>query len=407
MRRSLLRLSATIAQLCAALTLAAIAPSGRAEELRVALVPDRAPPWRASRLLDSLREGAREPRDLRIETLPSGAQLALGYLRDGAQIAHARGASPLVATLPGRALTGECDRVIVHAELPGYAPAELALDLRELEASLQVELAPLPRTLLAVSLLELGGRSRLELSSDRAIDVRLATTERGWRLGLVNLAASARFVARLEALRGAAIARTLVRVAGGDWIVELVRSPDERRAPRLLRREESIRGAHHLALEWSQGGSAEHALDEARVALSRLAADPLGVCSQAFEDSLVSALGRDALARSVALSGAFTDPYVGVALEALAARSANGELTLRDDSRLRVDTPLARELAATRAAEVRGALVAIRALSHALAPPGGAQRTLHAWLAPELAPEEFAAILARAAAAEAHCNERT
>jgi hypothetical protein len=386
-----------------ALALSCAVPCASAEE-RVALSPQRAPPWRASRVLASLRDGAREPRELRIETAPPGAQLELAYLRAGAQLAHARGAAPLVATLPSHALTAEGDRILVRAELAGYAPHELALDARELSGRVRVELAPLPPRLLAGSLLELGEHSRLELISDRALDARLVRTESGWRLVLADVAASDDLGARLEALRGEAVARVRVRVVGTDWIVELTQASGERRSPRLTRRDETVRSASHLALEWLPEGGEERALARARDALARLDAGDLGGCGAAFEDALAASLGRETLARSLAPSGAFTDAYVALALEALAAASPRAELALRDGSRVASSSLLARASVAARASEVRNLLVAIRALAESLAPPGDAQHTLHAWLAPERTPEDFTASYARAADAEAGCR---
>jgi len=400
MRRSMLGFCRPLA-----LALSCAVPCASAEE-RVALAPERAPPRSASRVLASLRDGAREPRELHIETAPPGAQLELAYLRAGAPLAHARGAAPLVATLPSPALTGEDDRIRVRAELAGYAPHELALDARELSGRVRVELAPLPRRLLAGSLLELGEHSRLELISDRALAARLVRTQSGWRIVLADVAASDDVRARLEALRGEAVASVRVRVVGTDWIVELTQASGERRSPRMTRKEETVRSASHLALEWLPEGGEERALARARDALAGLDADDLGSCGAAFEDGVAASLGRETLARSLAPSGAFTDAYVALALDALAAASPRAELVLRDGSRVVPSSQLARAGVAARAAEVRNLLVAVRALTESLAPRGDSQRALHAWLAPERTPEDFAASYERAADAEARCRGR-
>jgi hypothetical protein len=243
MRRSFIRLCATLA-----LALSVSSPA-QASEPRVALAPVRPPAWRASSVLESLRGGARAPRELRIETSPRGARLELAYLRDGAQLARASGAAPIVAVLPGRALTGVSDRVIVRAELDGFVPHELSLMARDPAPSVRIELAPAPRRLIAASLLVLGERARLELISDRAIEARLAESPRGWRLVLADVAPNEEIAARLHALRGGAIAGASVRVAGGDWLIDLMRAREERRTPRLLRRAEPVRAARHLTLE--------------------------------------------------------------------------------------------------------------------------------------------------------------
>lgn len=399
MARSLIRVCAALA---AALSFAG--PAARAEETRVSLTPERAAAWRTASLLDALRDGAREPRELRIVTSPPGAQLELAYLRDGARLAHARGAAPLVATLPGRALVGAGDRVVVRAEHSGFASKAVAFGAHDAAPSLRIELSPLPATLLAVSLLELGNQSRFELRADRPLGARLATTSRGWRLVLAGVAANAEVGGQIEALHGRAFERARLHRAGGDWIVELTRAPSETREPRLLRRDEPVRTVSRLALEWVGERAARGAPPEARAALDGATRGAFDACGAAFEEVLLATLGMEALARELAPRSAFTDAYVAAALERIAARSPSAELALRDGTHLRFDSPLARASAATRAAEVRGLLIAIRALAEELAPPGAAQRTLHAWLAPERAREDFAVSLAQAGDAELRCR---
>jgi hypothetical protein len=220
---------------------------------------------------------------------------------------------------------------------------------------------------------------------------------------LADAAPSVEVAERIAALRGAAIERAALRVVGRDCILELTRAAGNPAPARLLRREEPVRAVSHLALEWSRGEGRERSLAEARAALARA---PAGACGAAFEDALVSELGSDALARALTPSGAFPDAYVALALDTVAARATDATLALRDGGQLRLDSPLARASAATRAAEVRGVLLAIRALAEALAPAGMAPSALHAWLAPEREPADFAARLARAADAEAHCEQR-
>jgi hypothetical protein len=389
---------------CAALALFACPGAGFAGEARVELAPARAPAWRLSRALEALREGARQPRELRIETSPPGARLALAYVREGTELAHAVGVAPLVAILPGTARVGPNDRIALRAELGGFAPAEAMLDLAQLAPSVRLALTPLPGKLLAVSLLELGGRARLVLTSDRALDARLAETQRGVRLVLANVAVEGAVAGRLAALRGATIARAKARAVGPDWVVELTQPPGENRTPRLTRRDASLREASQLALEWLPADRGSAALAAAERALAGAAGDALAPCAAAFERALATSLGDETVARALAPSGAFTDAYVALALGYLAAASPDGALALRDGTRIALDGDAARALAHTRAADVRGALASVRAIAAALAPPGESERALHAWLAPEWSPEGFAAALGGATQAEAACR---
>lgn len=379
------------------------AAASLAGEARVELMPARGPAWRPARMLAALRDGAREPRAVRIETSPSGARLALAYVRDGIEIARAEGIAPLVALVPGPAQVGASDRVAVRGELEGFAPAEATLELAHLAPHVQLALAPLPRRLVGAALLELGARSRLVLTSDRPLDARLAATDRGTRLVLANVAVDEALAARLAALRGATIARAAVRRVGADLVLELTRAPSEARAPRLTRRDETARAASHLALEWLPADRGEAALATAARALSDSAGAALAPCADAFERALRADLGAESLARALAPGDAFTDAYVALALERLAAASPERALALRDGTRIAPDGAVARATAHARAAEVRGVLGAVRAVAGALAPSGESERALHAWLAPERSPEDFAAALAQATRAEARC----
>ncbi len=398
MRRAVLRF-------CAASVLALSTLSVAAEE-RVSLLPARAPAWSSARLLDSLRDGARKPRELRIATVPADAELELTYLRDGAQLARALGTAPLLALVPGSALTDARDRIIVRAQREGFLSREVALDAQRAPPSLRVELAPRPRVLLAASLLELGAYSRLALLSDQQIEARLTRTESGWRLALADVAYDAQLAGRLGTIRGAAVERVAVTVVGRDLLLDLTAGPRERGEPRLVRRSEAVRKASQLALEWLPEDRGVATYARAESALGALDRARLGACCDAFERALADSLGLETLARSLSPSGGFTDRYVALAIELIAAKSPGGEIVMRDGPRVRLDGRLARARVLSQAADARGVLLAVRALAEALAPAGDAQRALHAWLAPELAPNEFAAAYANADAAEAHCRAR-
>ncbi|HEY8122824.1 MAG TPA: hypothetical protein VII78_15990 [Myxococcota bacterium] len=386
-----------------ALTLTALLSVAAIAEERVALVPERPPPWRISRALAGLRDGARAARELRVETAPPGAQLELAYLRDGAQLALARGVAPLVALLPAAALTGDGDRVVVRAQLPGFAEREIDQAALRAESTLRIALTPLPAGLRAISLLELADRSRLTLRSDRPLGARLTPTEQGWRLVLADAAFDARIEAAVAGLRGNAIEGAALKPVASDVMLELTIREDGREL-RLAQESEPVRGVGRLSLEWLPADGGAGALARVHRALARLGARSLDACAESFERTLCDALGSQALARALAPSGAFSDAYVVLALERLAALSPRGEIALRDGSRLRIDGSAARALAVARAPEVRGLLVALRELSAALAPAGASEAALQAWIAPESARDEFVAAYARAVQAEASCR---
>ena len=400
MRRGVIRLGSRDVF---ALILVSVALSAGAEE-RVLLVPAQAPAWRAWRVLAALRDSARAPREVRIVTTPAAAGLELAYVRAGTELARAAGEAPLVATLPGRALTDESDRVVVRAQLAGFAARELTLDALLFPRDLRIELSPLPRTIRAVSLLELGEHAQLELVSDRPIDARLVSTTAGWRLVLADAGAEPGLEARLRTIRGRTLKRVEARAFGGDLFLELGAAANEQRTPRIARHDEAARAASHLALEWLPADRDESSVALAKSTLAKLGPEALGPCGAAFEDALVAELGRESLSRALAPRSAWPAAYVSLALERLAARSARREIALRDGTRIALDGDLARARATMQASDARGLLVALRALTQALAPAGDATRALHAWLSAESTFEEFSAENARAQEAEARCR---
>ena len=382
-----------------ALLLALLALRASAEE-RIDLVPERPAAWRAERLIAPFRAATRGPRLLRIDTEPSGALLELAYVRDGAQQRHARGVAPLVLLLPSLAHTGAGDTLAVRAELLGFEPRELEFAASRTASELRVSLARLPNHLLAASLLELGDRARLTLISEEPLAARLAASERGWRLVLPRVALDERLTAALAGIHGETVRSATASSLAGDVKIELMRgAAGELREIRLATRAEPVRGLHHFSLDWvsADGGAATLA-----AAHRALAADAPR-CGLEFDRALREALDSAELSRALAPSGAFTDALLTLAIEQLAASSASGEVLMRDGSRIALARPLERDRVLAQPADALGLLAALRSLADSLAPRGTAQSALHAWLAPELSAERFAAAFELALAAEARC----
>ncbi len=385
-----------------ALLLALFALRASAEE-RIDLVPEHPAAWRAERLVAPFRAATRGPRVVRIDTEPSGALLELAYVRDGAQQRHARGVAPLVLLLPRLAHTGAGDSLTVHAELLGFEPRDVEFPATRTASELRVALARLPNQLLAASLLELGDRARLTLISERPLEARVTASERGWRLVLPRVALDERLTAALAEVHGETVRSATASSLAGDVKVELTRgAAGELREIRLATRAEPVRELHQFSLDWVPADGGAATLAAARRAL---AADAPR-CGLEFDRALRDALDPAELSRALVPSGAFTDALLTLAIEQLAARSASGELLLRDGSRIAPARPLERERVLAQPADALGLLALLRSLTASLAPPGTGQSALRAWLAPELSAERFAAAFEQALAAEARCASR-
>lgn len=385
---------------CAALALTAgAALAASAGELAdLSRVP--AASLRERRFVDSFRDHARAPRTVWIESSPLGATASIVYLRDGVELARLERIAPFHARIPGVALAGERDQLVLRLRLAGHAPRELAMSVRN-ATSQRISLAPLPARLLRASLLELGDSAELRLASDRALNARVASSQRGDRLVIADLALDATTSALLGAIRGAGIARIEVARLGADVAIETERAPAlEAHALRLAAREDPVSGEHALLLQWVPPDEGAATRSAARRALEALEASDVAGCTQAFEQELRAALRSEHLASAWADERSLARAFLPLVLARLAELSAQRELVLLDETRLRLESPLERAIALERASEVRGALAAVRALARSLAPRGHTEQALAAWLsAGRLDP----AALARVARAEALC----
>jgi len=378
-----------------------------AQEQRVELIPARAPPWRASRFFESLRDDAHAPRALLIETRPAGAQLELAYLRDGVELRRASGAAPLAVDLPSTLRTGDADRIAIRAALAGHVARELSLPAPSAPPKLEIALTREPARLLTLTLLELADHARLELRASRELVFRFARSERGWRLVLSDATASGSVAESAAELRGATISRATLRPAGADLMLEFAREggADEREI-RLSQRELPMRDETLLAIEWIPRDGGRAASASAARALARLARSDLSGCAQAFERSLRAALGAEQLARSLSQRGDFREEAGVLAIERLAALAPDGRLQLADGARIPLASAAERERVLAQPERVHGLLLALRALASGLAPSGTELRGLHAWLAPERPLGEFTQAIEQAAGAEADCRAR-
>jgi len=389
---------------CAIGPLLLLCAAAVASEERVTLVPERAPPWRASRFLASLRDGAHAPRALRITTQPEGAQLELAYLREGVELRRTSGSAPLVVELPSALRTGEADRIAIRVALAGHVPRDLALAANATPPTLEIALTREPARLLSVALLEIADRARLELRASRELVFRLARSDRGWQLVLSDALLDDAFASAVAELRGATIARAGVRALGSDVILELTRArADDERELRLSQRMLPVRATSLVAIDWIPADGGHGADASVAAALATLRRSDLAACAQRFERSLRSALGEDALAVALSERGELRERATVLAVERLAALDQRGSLELLDGSRVPLAPAAERARVLAQPERVRGLLLALRALAAAF--PSADERTaLRAWLAPERSLAEFANALERARADEAECR---
>jgi hypothetical protein len=146
------------------------------------------------------------------------------------------------------------------------------------------------------------------------------------------------------------------------------------------------------------------AVQRARAALAALGTGDVSGCAASFDAALRDALDPAALARALAPRGAFTDPYLRAAMKRLGEISPGGRIAMRDGSTLLPGSALELAAAMSQPSDALGFLALLRSFVTRLKGAGAVASTLQGLIAPELAPEAFAAALRGAEAAEARCR---
>src|SRR5262245_32572320 len=254
-------------------------PGARGGET-VELVPPERPSWSLTNLfapITGLFLGGPsywyEPRRIEIETIPTGAQLDLFYVRRNFQKGFEQAESPVTVVLPSRIEAGPRDALVVRAVLDGYRHAETSVRVRSRETRIEMQLAAVPNALVAFSHVSLGGRASLEFLTREPIAFRLQQGSSGPSLILPQTSALPDARASLEGARGELVASLTPQQLGEDLVVRVELTAAERDGGYELRSrqgQDPVRGLHSFAIDLvpSDGGAA--AVEGARQALARL-----------------------------------------------------------------------------------------------------------------------------------------
>jgi hypothetical protein len=167
---------------------------------------------------------------------------------------------------------------------------------------------------------------------------------------------------------------------------------------------DAVRRLHRFTLDVVPAEGGPSPVQRAKAALAAVGSAQVGGCALRFDQALRQQLDSEALARALAPTGAFTDPYLREALKRLGELSPDGAVTLLDGTRFRTAIPLELAAAASQASEVQGFLAMLRAFVRELEPEAYRRATLQGLVAPELTPDAFGAAMAQAEAAERSCR---
>ncbi|MFI5316498.1 MAG: hypothetical protein ACHQ6T_12420, partial [Myxococcota bacterium] len=131
-----------------------------------------------------------DQRKIQVETVPSGAELRLYYIRSNFQKRFEHSQSPALVTLPPRVDMTYKDAVKFHAIADGYLAQEVSYDAQKVPDHVVLQLEVLPNSLVFLGHTELAGRTSLILRTTQPPDVRMSknTSIRGFQIALTKTA---------------------------------------------------------------------------------------------------------------------------------------------------------------------------------------------------------------------------
>jgi len=342
---------------------------------------------------------------IEVRTTPPGATLDLFYVRAGFQKRYEQADAPAVIELPSRVATASRDVVHIRALLNGYRQEELYVPVRSREHEVVIELEPLPNALQAMKSVYLGGRGSLTFLTDEALTFRVQEAGDGFRLILLETALGPEAEPTLEGVRNPLVESVEAQQLGEDLLISVDLAPAARGDGVDLRSRQAplpVRDLHAFSLDLVPPDGGAEAVRRARAALERIGPGSIGPCQLEFERALRRELDRAALARALAPSGDFTDPYLRAAMQRLGEVSG-GAVRLSDGTEYRVAAPIELSAASSQAEDVQGYLAFLRRFVRELEPGPHRAETLRGIVAPETAPARFEAALSAAETRERTC----
>jgi hypothetical protein len=343
-------------------------------------------------------------REIEIDTVPPGATLDLFYVRASFQKGYEQAEAPIKLVLPSRVEADKRDSVTIRALLDGYQQKEVRVPVRSRQEKVVIELEPLANQLIAVTQRYFAGRASLAFLTREALTFRVQQRDDGFSVILTGTAETDAARGTIEGASSPLVSSLQARQIGQDLLVRAVLA-DAARGTTVRSRQDfdAVRDVHTFALDLVPADGGAQAVQRAKAALGRIAPRDVAGCGLAYDAALREQLEPAALTRALAPDGSFTDPYLREAMKRLGELSPNGRLTLTDGSTFLAAAPIELMAASSRAAEVVGYLVMLRAFVAELERPDDLRPTLRGLLAPELAVERFDGIAAAADEREAAC----
>ena len=345
-----------------------------------------------------------EPQTISIDSTPPEADLAVVYLRGGAQLIRRKGRAPLQVRLPSRYDAGPDDYIIVSAQLVGRELRKVTHAVRAVPAVIELQLRPLSNQLLALAHGHLAGRSVFELRTDQEPTVRVREDASGVTLVFERTGSAKNAVGDANRMTDPLVRSVQLLQLGEALMLRLdLRKPSEAVRVRHLSQADLVNEIHRTQIEIVDLAEEASRITRLRETLDSMTIADLPACSEEFEDEMRRRLDPDRLASALSPHRNAEGPTLREALRQYAAARAPSDLATLGGERLPASHPLEFELAMTRAAEIRGFLAWLRAFTQLLEPADDGVLALRSLIAPDSPPESFEMALLAAREAEQKC----
>jgi len=347
-----------------------------------------------------------KPRKVEIETTPPGALVDLFYIRRNFQKRFEQAETPVTVILPPRIDAGSRDILKVRAFAEGYEQKSTSIKVTGSEELVQIDLDPLPNTLVAMGHRYFAGRASLSFLTEEALTFRLQEANNGLTVILTETGMGPGVEQVLEGVRSPLIGGGYAQQLGQDLLVQLTLSDVARRVelePRARERYDAARELHEFSVDLVPRGGGAEAVAAAQSALASVTTRDVSGCGLVFDESLREQLDAGSLSRALAPQGSFTDRYLRAAMRRLGEVSPGGVVEFVDGSQYRPEVPIELEMALTQAAGAKGYLALLRELVSGMEASAYTTETLRSLVAPELDGEGFALIVGEAERRQRDC----
>ena len=345
-------------------------------------------------------------RKIEVETTPSDAVIDLYYVRAGFQKRYEQAEAPVTVVLPSRSEATKRDTVTIRASAEGWKAKEVTLRVRGSEDKLLLELDPLANTLDAVSHSYFGGRGSISFLTTEAPLVRLQKGARSFQVSLAETARGGALEQSFSQVKSPLLGGLGSQQVGDDLLVRVALAPGVRVSDFELRSRQShdpISDHYRFSIDFLPAAGAAESVAAAQAALKALRPSDVTGCAIDFDAALRARLDAADLARTLAPSGSFTDPYLRAALRRLGELSPGGRIRMLDGAEYAPSNPLELAAASSQASQARGYLALLRRLVAQLEPKAQRSVALRSLVAPGVGAAQFEQILAAAKAAESAC----